>query len=141
MVCTFFGHKDSPSYIAPKLEETIERLIKENDDIRFYVGYNGGFDRMVIGALDRLKSKYRQINYSIVLYTPEFDKRDFTGVETIYPEGIENAPKRFALDRRNRWMVNNSDAVICYVTHSYGGAYKFVAMAEKKKLRIINLSE
>ena len=137
MICTFFGHKDAPSGILQDIERAITSLIEKHTDIGFYVGHNGNFDRMVIGILRHLKKQYPRINYSIVIY--DLKNSEFEEWETLYPEGLEKAPKRFAIDRRNTWMVNNSDIVISYITHSYGGAYKFFKMAEKKDLTIINL--
>ena len=56
---------------------------------------------------------------------------------TIYPEGLEKVPPRFAIVRRNQWMTDHSDIVICHVTHSWGGAAKAVEYAEKKKKIIL----
>lgn len=58
----------------------------------------------------------------------------------IYPP-IENTPPKFAIIKRNEWMVNKSDLIIAYVNRSYGGAYKSFAYAEKKKKTIINLAD
>lgn len=59
--------------------------------------------------------------------------------DTIYPN-IENVPPRFAIIKRNEWMVNNSDFLIAYVENRFGGARKTLQYAEKKKnIKIINL--
>ena len=38
-------------------------------------------------------------------------------------------------------MVENSSAAICYVNHISGGAYNTYQLVQKKKLRIINISD
>ena len=53
------------------------------------------------------------------------------------PEGIERVPKRFAISWRNNWMLENSDYVVAYVTHSWGGAVQFVEKAEKRGQKVI----
>ncbi len=47
--------------------------------------------------------------------------------------------KKYALDRRNGWMVNQSDYVVTYVKNTRGVAHKFKEKAEKKKKTVINL--
>ena len=51
---------------------------------------------------------------------------------TIYPD-IENVPPRFAIIKRNEWMVKQSDFMIAYVNYPWGGAYKTLQYAERKK--------
>ncbi|MCM1167166.1 MAG: hypothetical protein NC299_15575 [Lachnospiraceae bacterium] len=59
---------------------------------------------------------------------------------TIYPDGAETVYKKRAIEYRNRFMVNECDTVICYITHNWGGAAKFVSQAEKQGKAIINLA-
>ena len=61
--------------------------------------------------------------------------------DTIYPMGLENVHPRFAIERRNRWLVDNSDYVIAYVNRTYGGAAKFYELAVKRKKKTINLND
>ena len=140
MVCTFFGHKDTPKEIEPTLRSTLIDLIENKNVTVFYVGNNGSFDAMVRCQLEDLSHTY-PITYSVVLaYLPtkksEYD--DYTN--TILPEGIETKPKRFAIPCRNKWMVEQADIVVTYVTHSFGGAAKFKEIAEKQGKTIIELS-
>lgn len=137
--CTFFGHKDTPQDVNEKLYDTIENLIVNENVMKFYVGNHGSFDFYVWGALENLKKKYPKIDYSIVLaYMPD-GSIDYNGCD-VYPEGIETVPKRFAIDWRNRWMVNKADFVITYVKFSFGGAAKFKEIAEKKGKVVLNLA-
>jgi uncharacterized phage-like protein YoqJ len=141
MVCTFFGHKDTQKNIEPTLRTTLIDLIENKNVNVFYVGNNGNFDNMVHRQLKELSHTY-PITYSVVLaYLPtkKSECDDFTN--TILPEGIETKPKRFAISYRNKWMVDQTDFVVTYVTHGFGGAAQFKNMAERKRKTIIELSE
>lgn len=141
LTCCFFGHKDTPSAVKGKLVEAIENLIINDNVNNFYVGNQGGFDSMVYSALNELQQKYPQISYAVVLaYLPADNAIDNYDGNTIYPEGLETVPKRFAISKRNEWMIANSDYCICYVTHSFGGAAKFTDKARKKDKHIINIA-
>lgn len=141
MTVTFFGHKDTPKEIEPTLRATLVDLIENQGASVFYVGNNGNFDTMVRHQLENLSQTY-PITYNVVLaYLPvkksEYD--DFTN--TLLPEGIETVPNRFAISYRNKWMIRQSDVVVTYVTHTYGGAAQFKAMAERQGKTVIELSE
>ena len=140
MTCTFFGHKDAPDAIYPKLLKVIEELFLERNVDRFLVGTHGIFDSLALKALRELKKKYPLLVYGVVLaYMP--DANHYQEFETVFPEGIEVVPKRFAITYRNEWMVRASDVVVCYIDHSWGGASQFVEMATKQGKEIINLAE
>ena len=133
--CTFFGHKDCDWNVEKSLTAEVEKLINEGVK-NYYIGYNGSFDRIALHAVNELKKIYNEINVYVVLSYLE-DGKKFE--QTIFPEGIENVPKRFAIDYRNKWMVENSEYVISYIRRTYGGAYKFVSLAKRKGKVIIEL--
>lgn len=58
----------------------------------------------------------------------------------VYPP-IENSPPKFAISKRNQWMMEQADVVIAYVKHEYGGAAQSLLYAKRKKKKIINLHE
>ena len=141
MTITFFGHKDTPKEIEPTLRTTLVDLIENHGATEFYVGNNGNFDTMVRRQLEDLSHTY-PITYSVVLaYLPTEKNKYDDLTNTIYPEGIETVPKRFAISYRNKWMVEQSDVVVTYVTHSFGGAWQFKAMALRQGKTVIELSE
>ena len=144
MTCCFFGHKDAPSNIFPALVDSIENLITDHSVSSFLVGNQGGFDSMVLRALRHLKRKYPHISYNVVLaYIPtekqEYDSYEFG--ETMIPEGLENVHPRYAISWRNKWMVNESEYVVAYVSHSWGGAAQYLELAQKKNKTIVNIAE
>ncbi len=139
MTCSFFGHADTPAAIRSKLVDTLIDLIEHHGADLFYVGNHGNFDRMTASVLRELKSTYPHINFYIVLaYLPEHSDSDYP---TLFPEGIEIVPKRFAIDFRNKFMVEQSEIIVAYVKRSFGGAAKFVGMACRKGKTVINLAE
>ena len=143
MIVTFFGHKDAPvEKIEEKLYHCLAELIDRDGADRFYVGNQGAFDAMVIRVLRNLKSRYPTIKYEIVLpYFPSPEnKKGFDADMTIYPDGMETVPRRFAIDRRNHWMIERSDVVVTYVVRSFGVSAKFTEIAQRKKKKIIELS-
>ena len=140
--CTFFGHRDCPSSIEPKLREVLIDLISIHDVDMFYVGQQGAFDRIVRSVLKELVVEYPHIRYAVVLERlppkqHEFDTRDYS--DTMLPEGIETVHPRFAISWRNKWMIKHSDYVVTYTTHSWGGAAQFAERASKQGKDIIQL--
>ena len=97
-----------------------------------------------MAALRKLKLKYPHINYNVVLAYMPAEKEMWSPYEygeTMLPGGIESVHPRYAVSWRNKWMVNESDMVICYITHGWGGAAKYVELAEKKGKRVTNLRD
>ena len=138
--CCFFGHREVTHNIRGKLIEIIDNLITEKDVKEFYVGNQGQFDSMVYSVLKELKRKFPQIRYIVVLaYMPDEHIQEVYGEDTLFPDGMENVPKKFAISKRNDWMIQQSCFAVCYVHKITGGAAKFRDKAEKKGLKVINL--
>ena len=138
--CTFFGHRECPDSIKIQLRAVLIDLLTNHDIDMFYVGNQGRFDAIVRGILRELKIEYPQINYVVVLaYIPgkqnEYD--DYS--DTMLPEGIEFVHPRYAISWRNNWMLQQSDYVVTYITHSWGGAAQFAEKANRQKKIVINI--
>jgi len=142
VVCCFFGHRDTPAAIKDDLYKCVLSLIENGTD-SFLVGNHGRFDSMVLAVLRQAKEAHPHISYSVVLaYMPE-KKEEYSYIdpmETLYPEGLESVPRRFAISWRNDWMLKQSDVVVCYVRHSLGGSGKFAEKAIRQKKQVINLA-
>ena len=144
MTCTFFGHKNTPCEVESVLKNIIVELIENKDVTEFLVGNHGCFDGMVRRTLKELKDLYPNIEYSVVLaYLPkekdEYDLYDYH--DTIYPEGFELVHPKYAIVKRNRWMIEQSDYVVTYVDHRFGGAVQFKELAERKGKTVINIPD
>ena len=142
LACTFCGHSDTSIEIKPALQAAIEALITDKGVTMFYVGSHGAFDFMSANILHTLKERYPHIRaYTVLAYIPgkkeEFPIKE--RLETLYPDGLETVPRRYAITHRNRWMILNSDYIISGVRHGWGGAAQTVKFAESKGLKIVSL--
>ena len=140
--CTFFGHRECPDSIKAQLRVALIDLVTNHDVDMFYVGNQGRFDAIVRSILREMKKEYPQINYAVMLaYMPgEHTKYDDYS-DTMLPEGIEAVHPRYAIAWRNNWMLQQSDYAISYITHTWGGAYKYAKQALTQGKLFFNISE
>ncbi len=142
MVCSFFGHRDVQVKLEEKIEENVVRLITKYGVNTFLVGNQGNFDYVVQKVLKKVKGKFPEIECDVVLARlPGKVKKSPLEHPTIFPAILENVPPKFAVDRRNHWMVEKSDFVITYTKSPTGGAAKFQRLAQQKGKKVINLAE
>lgn len=142
--CTFFGHRDCLTDIIPQLRRTILELIEQENVDLFYVGNQGFFDMYAETLLREISQQHPQIRYFVVLAYLPFSTDTIIAPEpytTIFPQGIEHVPKKFAIFYRNGWMLERSDYIVTYVTRPFGGAAKFREMAYKKAKNVIDLKK
>ena len=146
--CFFIGHREADEQLLPRLELEIERLIALENVRYFYVGGYGGFDRIAASAVKHVKQKYTDITLMLVLpYHPADHPTEtpngFDG--TYYPDGLENTPKRYAIMRTNKIMVDTCNYLVCYVNHGASNSRKLLEYAKQREIkgliRIINISE
>lgn len=71
---------------------------------------------------------------------PKNGSTDTDYADTILPEDILSVPTRYAINWCNRWMLRQSDFVVTYITHNWGGAAKFAQMAARLNKKVIHLS-
>lgn len=139
MIVTFCGH----SQVADK-DAVRKRLTDEIHELlcagyrTFYLGGYGDFDNLAAAVLSELKGAYPDMERLLIIpyIDREYNTAQYDG--TLYPP-LENVPKRFAISRRNKWVVDQATVLIAYVDHNWGGAIKTLEYAVKKKLQIINL--
>lgn len=139
--CTFFGHRDAPQCIQTVLCTVLLDLIKSQQVTDFYVGNHGVFDRLVYTTLQELKQQFPHICVTVVLAYIPIVSTGCYWKESIVPEGIEMVPKRFAIDYRNKWMLRQSQYVVTYITHNWGGAAKFADTARRQQKAVINIAK
>lgn len=146
--CFFIGHREVDERLLPLLNETIERLITKEKVSYFYVGGYGGFDRIASSSLKVAKKKHPEITLMLVLpyhpaERPVETPYGFDG--TYYPEGLEQVPKRYAIVRANKIMVDTSDWLVAYVRHGASNSRKLLEYAERRQekglIQIENLAE
>ena len=136
--CTFFGHRECPDTVRPQLKKIIIQLIRIEKVKMFYVGNQGRFDSIVLGVLKELRQECDDFEFGIVLaYHPEPGRKECTDFEyTMFPEELERVHPRYAISKRNDWMLVHSDYVVCYVEHSWGGAARYAEKAQRMKKNI-----
>ena len=146
--CFFIGHREADERLLHGPELVINRLICEEHVCYFYVGGYGGFDRLAAAAVKRMKQKYPDITLMLVLpYHPAERPMDppdgFDG--TYHPEGLEHTPKRYAIVRANRIMIDTCHWLVCYVYHGAGNSRKLLEYAQKREsaglVQIANIKE
>lgn len=137
MVVTFCGHRDVPEAECVKkwLYNEVELLMQCGATV-FLLGGYGEFDRMAASVVWDLKKSYPDVKSILVLPYPDKKVNDLHYDCTEYPE-LENVPKRYAISHRNRYMVDQADVVVAYVTHEWGGAAQTLKLAKRKGKRTI----
>lgn len=137
-ICSFFGHSDahlSDNQLA-ELELHLIDLISSHGVTHFYCGFYGLFDSLCAILVRSLKTAYPHIKlcaitpYILPSYAENNAHFKNTCDELIYPE-IEHVPYKFAISKRNDWMVNVSNYIVAYVDRGWGGASKCYQKAVK----------
>lgn len=136
--CFFIGHREAGESLRPALTQAVERHITEYGVTDFFVGHYGGFDGLAAGVVKTAKKRHPEVTLTLLLpyhpYTrPTPTPPGFDG--TFYPPGMENVPRRFAIVRANRWMIDNSTHLIAGVWHTASNSWeqlKYAKLREKK---------
>ncbi|MBE6904555.1 MAG: hypothetical protein E7480_08120 [Ruminococcaceae bacterium] len=131
--CSFIGHKNCPKEIKGRLLYEIEKLITNKGVNKFYVGTQGGFDKLVYETLCELEKKY-EIDINVVLaYLNRTPSNQYYDLEkTIFPDELTKTPLPYAIRLRNSFMIT-------YLNVPFSNAYKNVEEAIRKKKQVINL--
>ncbi len=88
------------------------------------------------------KMDYSRINYAIVLAYMPGKKTEYDDyADTMPPEGIESVYPNYAISWRNNWMLEQSDYVVTYITHAWGGAYQFIRKAKSMQKTVVSINE
>ena len=145
MIITFFGHSsyrnepDDESRLLALFED-----VSNGEQIDFYLGGYGNFDAFAKNCAKKYKENHPDAK--LIFITPYLgqwldDRKEYLEKEydeIIYPE-IEKAIPKFAISKRNEWMVNKADYIIAYVQTHYGGAYNALLYSHKHKKPYTNL--
>lgn len=145
-ICFFIGHRDAPETIYPQLLAEVERHIAEFGVTDFIVGHYGGFDRLAAKAVIAAKERYPNILLLLLLpYHPAEQPIEIpVGFDnTYYPPGMEKVPRRLAIVRANRYVVDHVDYLIAYAWHPASNARELVKYAAVRcrntKITVVNI--
>ena len=142
--CFFIGHRDTPETVKPALQAAVEQHIVEYGVTEFIVGNYGGFDHMAAKAVISAKKRHPGITLSMLIpYHPaERPVEPPQGFDnTFYPPGMEKVPRKLAIVRANRFMVDHVDYLIAYAWHPASNARNLVEYAQKKGVPFVNLGK
>ena len=132
MTVTFCGHsKLYKTDIFSKWLDVILPSLIEGGAGTFYLGGYGAFDGLAAAAVKKQKKTYPHIELILVLAYLDRDIDTSYYDDSTYPP-LERVPRRYAILRRNEWMVSASDVVVSGVTHSWGGAARTLEFAQRK---------
>lgn len=136
--CFFIGHREASEEIYPALYAAVEQHIVEYGVKEFIVGHYGGFDRLAALAVKEAKRLYPEVKLTLLLPyhpaerpipTPDgFDN-------TFYPPGMESVPRKIAIARVNRYVVDHVDYLIAYAWHPASNARELVEYAKRREKR------
>ncbi len=136
--CFFIGHREATAELLPALIRTIERHISEYGVAEFIVGNYGGFDRLAVSAVIAAKQHHPEITLLLLIpyhpaERPIHVPTGFNG--TFYPPGMEKVPRRYAIVRANRYVVDHVDYLIAYAWHPASNARELVAYARRQEAK------
>ena len=137
--CFFIGHREASEEIYPALYAAVEQHISEYGVTEFIVGHYGGFDRLAASAVKEAKRFYPEVKLTLLLpYHPAErpipTPDGFDG--TFYPPGMESVPRKIAIVRANRYVVDHVDYLIAYARHPASNARELVEYARSQKQKV-----
>ena len=133
--CFFIGHREASEEIYPALYAVVEQHILEYGVTEFIVGHYGGFDRLAASAVKEVKRFYPEVKLILLLpyhpaERPISTPDGFDG--TFYPPGMESVPRKIAIVRVNRYVVDHVDYLIAYAWHPASNARELVKYAKRR---------
>ena len=134
--CFFIGHREASEEIYPALYAAVEQHILEYGVTEFIVGHYGGFGRLAASAVKEAKHFCPRVRLMLLLpYHPVKQPiptpNGFDG--TFYPPGMESVPRKAAIIRANRYVVDHVDYLIAYTWHPASNARELVEYARKRQ--------
>lgn len=139
-----FGHRDfcASKEIEERLYFILRDLIRTKEFVKIYIGRNGEFDVFAASIIRRVKDAFGGDNSEMTLVLP-YCVKDVEYYEQYYDcisIPIEKTHYKGAIEKRNKWMVEKCNLLICYVNRTSGGAYAALQYANKLGKRVINLA-
>ena len=139
--CVFSGHRHlGEDFSLKSLKKEIERLIKEKKVNTFYCGMAMGFDLYAGEIVAKLKKKFPVKLIACIPYYGqekgylETDKKRYFKLLKACDEQVllsDHYYKGCPL-KRNKYMVDNAQFLICYLREQKGGTFYTVNYFKKK---------
>ena len=148
----FTGHREIPSNEISTVSERLKSVLVDciaNGYRRFFAGGALGFDTLAAQTVLKLKREYPDIELHLALPYPDQAKSRSEAEVAEYGRIKSEADSvvyvsdhyfRGCMQKRNRYLVDQSSLCICYLTSQTGGTAYTVSYAERKTVRIINVA-
>lgn len=144
--CTLTGHRQIKDLDYALVDRVILNLVK-NGCTRFFCGMARGFD---LAAAESVIEVMRVYPVELVACIPcESQTDSYSAADKArYGRILKKCSEILVLSEnyykgcmhaRDRFMVDNSDIVLCYLRHKSGGTYYTVNYANKTRKKIIEL--
>ena len=118
------------------MQEAVNRHIECYGVTEFVVGHYGNFDYLAAKAVIAAKQLHPEIILSLLIpYHPaERPIKKPKGFDnTYYPPGMEDVPRKLAIVRANRYVVDHTDFLIAYAWHPASNAKDLLEYARKRE--------
>ena len=141
-----FGHRnfDAHRTLDEQLYPLLQNLIQTKPFVEIYIGRNGEFDIYAATVVKRVQNSTGKANNEFICVLP-YPEKDMEYYEKYYDNvmipDIGKVHPKGAITKRNRWMIEQADLVICYIEREKGGAYTALKYAQKLEKAIINLAD
>ncbi len=133
--CFFIGHRETPEEIYPSLYAAVYTHITEYAVTNFIVGQYGSFDRLATRAVVAAKQIFPAIRLFLLLPYHPFERPTRPPIgfdDTYYPPNMENVPRKWAIARANRSVIDHTDYLIAYVRHTASNASQLLSYAQRR---------
>lgn len=141
-----FGHREFRAHgmVEKGLFMILQKLLYEKEYVEIYIGRNGEFDIFAASIVKKAQNTFGRERIGMTLVLP-YSEKNIEYYEQYYdsviiPACVGQTHPKGAITKRNKWMVEESDLVICYVEREQGGAYIALKYAQKLEKEIINLA-
>lgn len=149
MICSLFGHGTifKKEEVQKRLKSTLLKLIDLGYS-EFLVGIHGDFDKIALSVCRELKRE-QNIKINLIFTSLNYVQREFGDYEKLYSDinfvsyPIENYYFKNQITMNNRFMVDDSDLVLCYVDRekTRSGAKMAMNYAIKFGKKVVNIFE
>lgn len=134
--CCGFGHREVFENITERINSAVREAAEQGCEI-FYTGAMGQFDELFSASVRIMKKEYP--NIKLICVNP-YMTMDINKIgnhlytlydDVIIPTELADIHYKSIITKRNQWMIQNSNIVICYTRRNFGGAYAAMKYAKK----------
>lgn len=150
-IVTFLGNKDvaDRKTVYERILSQLETLFTDGVTALyrypvFYCGGYGEFSQLASMAIDVWRKRYPELKSEKLFITPyitpsylkinEYMRQFYDDI--VYPP-LENVPFKFAISRRNQWMIDNCNMLIAYLENTAGNTRKCVEYAFRRGKEVV----